>query len=216
MPPLTFWIGIRLTPMRGSRWPAATRSPLSDPLKLLNGLPVAAALNSALLLSECAILTGVTRLPTWSAAVYRDHRGCRTVAHFVRFLWSRLRLACAPDRWMSRVSSVSLKPSAPPSENPSQEDGSRRSEATRRRSVTLRGALPWLAALLASAAAAGGLWWHFAQPIAVRVVSVHKDVPEEVFGLGTIGAFERFDRLISMRDGKIEAEEVQTRPAAAF
>lgn len=28
--------------------------------------------------------------------------------------------------------------------------------------------------------------------------------------------FERFDRLISMRDGKIEGEEVQTRPAAAF
>lgn len=89
---------------------------------------------------------------------------------------------------MSRVSSVSLKPSAPPSENPSQEAGSRRPEAIRRRSVTLRGALPWLAALLASAAAAGGLWWHFAQPIAVRVASVHKDVPEEVFGLGTVGA----------------------------
>lgn len=89
---------------------------------------------------------------------------------------------------MRSVSTVSLKPSIPPPESPPGQGGPTESQTAPRRKVTSRRIISWLAALLVMGAVASGLWHHFAQPITVRVASVQKDVPEEVFALGTVGA----------------------------
>lgn len=89
---------------------------------------------------------------------------------------------------MSSVSTISLKPSNPSPESPPREDEATRPTQSARRGRDWRGAASWMVAFLVVAAAAVGLWRHFAQPITVRVASVQKDVPEEVFGLGTVGA----------------------------
>ena len=54
--------------------------------------------------------------------------------------------------------------------------------------MTLKRAVPLVIALIAVAAAAFGIWSVFLRPVQVTVASVSRDVPVQVFGLGTVEA----------------------------
>lgn len=83
---------------------------------------------------------------------------------------------------------VSLKPPPGLPESPPGQTEAPKPARPARRRPDWRGAAPWAAAFLIIAAAAAGLWRHYAQPITVRVASAQGDVLEEVFGLGAVGA----------------------------
>src|SRR5579863_1819754 len=86
------------------------------------------------------------------------------------------------------MATVSLKPPAPLPESPPGVIESPKPARPAHRRPRWRSAVPWMAAFLIVGAAAGGLWRHYAQPLTVRAASVQRNLPEEVFGLGTVGA----------------------------